>query len=305
MSARFTLVGLGEALFDIFGPHQRLGGAPLNVAVHAHRLLRQAEVGRAVVVSRIGQDDLGRELLTQLGERGIDAGWIQSDPDRPTGRVYVMTDDEGEVRGYDIADAAWDVLQYDPDLEALASQTDAVAFGSLAQRDAQSRGTIHRFLGEARRAIKLFDVNLRESRGRKFYDRGVIRRSCELATLLKLNHEELPEVAAMLGMEGEDAGAIREALGLEAVVLTLGAEGTVAYTAGGLVRGEPAEARPVEGADSVGAGDSCSAAVLVGRLLGKPWPLTLTLANQVAAHVVGQPGATPELPEELLAKWKM
>ena len=85
-------------------------------------------------------------------------------------------------------------------------------------------------------------------------------------------------------------------------MLTRGPEGTVAVTAEGMQEGEPTKADPGDDADSVGAGDSCSAAVLVGRLLGKPWPEVLSLANAVAAYVVGQSGATPELPDELTGR---
>lgn len=300
MSVRFTVVGLGEALFDIFGSDQRLGGAPLNMAVHAHRLLQRRGIGHAAVVSRIGQDALGRELHDQLSERGVDVSFLQTDPDKPTGRVYVTTDDDGKPTGYDIApDSAWDVIQWDSELESLARDCDALAFGSLPQRSAQSRSAIQRFVGEARRAIKLFDVNLRQSHGQAFYDRNTLRRSCEIATLVKLNDEELSEVASLLALEADPA-AIRAAFGLEAVILTRGAEGTVAYTATGMCEGEPAEATAAAGADSVGAGDSCTAAILACRLLGKPWPVTMTLANRVAAFVVGQPGATPELPDDVL-----
>lgn len=299
MPASFTIVGLGEALFDVFGADQRLGGAPLNVAVHAHQMLAGKGLGRGVVVSRVGQDALGREVADELRQRGMDPGYLQTDPDRPTGRVFVRTNAEGDAT-YDIEpDVAWDVIHFDPDLEDLARECDAVAFGSLAQRSGESRSTIYRFLGTARRAVKLFDVNLRGSGGQKFYDRGTLMRSCELANIVKLNDEEMPDVGSLLGID--DAESLRKKFDLEAVVLTRGAKGTAAVTASGLIEGEPAQADKAEGSDTVGAGDSCTAAVLTGRVLGKPWPETLTLANRVAAFVVGQSGATPPLPDEIAA----
>ncbi|MEO0588656.1 MAG: PfkB family carbohydrate kinase, partial [Planctomycetota bacterium] len=92
--ARFTVVGLGEALFDVFGTEQRLGGAPLNVAVHANALAAP-HGGRAVCVSRVGQDPLGDQLLATLADRQLATAVILTDPDRPTGRVFVTTDAHG------------------------------------------------------------------------------------------------------------------------------------------------------------------------------------------------------------------
>jgi fructokinase len=184
MRYRFTIVGLGEALFDIIDGEERLGGAPLNVALHAHQLA-QPRSGRGVPVSRIGQDELGKTLIRQLRDRGLDTGYIQHDPDRPTGQVFVDTDAAGQPT-YDIVrGAAWDMLWFDSDLEDLAMTCNAVAFGSLAQREAQTRNTIYRFLETCRRATRLFDVNLRPP----FYETRSLRRSCELADVVKLNED--------------------------------------------------------------------------------------------------------------------
>ncbi len=303
MPHRFTIVGLGEALFDLIGPHQRLGGAPLNVAVHAHQLLAPHGLGRGVVVSRVGQDPLGNDVIDQLRERGMDTAYLQTDPDQPTGRVHVKKDAQGDAT-YDIAaPAAYDQLWYDPELEDLARDADAVAFGSLAQRNAQSRNTIYRFLGEARRAVKLYDVNLRSSGGRDFYNRQILHRSCELATVVKLNHDELPTVAPLLGVDPADAPQqLLDEYGLEAVVITRGKDGATALTPQGPAEGRPWPADPGEDADTVGAGDSASAALLVARVLGRPWDAACDYANRVAAYVVGQSGPTPKLPEDLAAK---
>jgi fructokinase len=303
-----TIVGLGEALFDLFPDREVLGGAPLNVAVHAHQL---AEVlgGRGVVVSRIGQDDLGRQLLADVTGRKMTAEYIQTDPDHPTGRVYVGFDDRGEPSFDIVRGVAWDWLQFDPDLEALAASCQAVCFGSLAQREAQARNTIYRFLTAAKEAVRLFDVNLRQ----QYFDRQILEKSFALATAIKLNDQELPVVARTVGLgeiaggdEGLDQGAklLVKRFGVKLLALTRGARGTVIYTAGERFEDQPVSYPAAKGGDAVGAGDACSAGLLVGLLLRWPMKKTLALANHTGAFVASQPGATPKLPESILGQVK-
>lgn len=305
-----TICGIGEALFDIFDGAQVLGGAPLNVAVHAHQLVskRPSGPGRGIVVSRVGQDMLGNLVCKNLSEKGMDHHYIQSDPDHTTGKVYVQTDENGQP-SYDIvANAAWDWLQYDPDMDTLAQSCDAVCFGSLAQREAQSRNTIYRFLEACRPStIKLFDVNIRLD----FYNRQIITRSLEIANALKLNEEELPLVCKLVGLGVVEPGSERQMMlklikqfKLNWIIYTRGAKGTTIHTSAenGVYEGVPATTSPVEGADAVGAGDSVAAACLVGAVLRKPWQKVADLANKVGAFVASQPGATPTLPDELIGQ---
>lgn len=303
MRERFAIVGIGEAVFDLLPESQRLGGAPLNVAVHAHQL-GQVRAGRGVPVSRVGQDALGRLLVDELKERGISTDFIQTDPDRPTGTIYVDFNAEGQPSFDIVQNVAWDVLSFDFDLEDLARSCSAVCFGTLAQRDGQARNSIYRFLDTARHAIRLFDVNLRQD----FYDARILRRSCELATMLKLNEEELTTVAGTLNMAERDAntlaGKLLQQFKLDMLVLTRGRQGTRLYTAEGVIEGEPAEYPSTEGGDPVGAGDAVSAAVLVARVLRMNPQKTANLANHVGAYVASQPGATPPLPDEILAMVK-
>lgn len=320
MRYRFTIVGIGEALFDVIAGEERLGGAPLNVAVHAHQLAAPRQ-GRGVLVSRVGQDDLGQDLIRQLKERGVETSYIQHDPDRPTGQVFVDTDDAGQPT-YDIVrGAAWDMLWFESDLEDLAQTCNAVCFGSLAQREAQTRNAIYRFLDTCRRATRLFDVNLRPP----FYNPRIIRHSCELADIVKLNIDELPIVCDQVGAEGEGAGeqsdqddptgafvvplsddhrrqaeALRQRYDLEMVVVTRGEQGTVAVTSNGWAEGAHAHYQPTDNANAVGAGDACAAAIMLGQTLHWPVQQTLDLANHLGAYVAGQGDATPELPQSIL-----
>ncbi len=302
MASRFSIVGIGEALFDIFPDKQVLGGAPLNVAVHAHQLTAQRG-GEGVVVSRVGQDELGQEVVKQLASRGVNTSYLQFDPDRDTGRVYVGLDNQGQPEYEIVREVAWDWLNFDPDTEDLAQKCDAVCFGTLAQRNGQARHAIYRFLDTARRAVRLFDVNLRQN----FYDRQILHRSCEAATVVKLNTDELPVVARELGLVGAEGSdhtiglLFKRYPMLKLVALTRGKLGTVLYTPSGQrLEGEKVSYQPANDADAVGAGDACSAGLLVGMILRWPLERTLALANHVGAYVASQSGATPKLPESIL-----
>jgi fructokinase len=306
MTARFTIVGLGEALFDIFPDRHVLGGAPLNVAVHAHQI-SQPRGGRGVVVSRIGQDPLGDELLAELRRRGMTTEYVQTDPDRPTGTVYVDLSVPSSP-SYDIVrGVAWDWLQFDPDLESMASQCQAVCFGTLAQRESEGRSAVLRFLTATKRAVRLFDVNLRQD----YYSQQIIRRSCEMATAVKLNEHEMPVVMDCLGMTASPSAAGRDEterqaatllkkFDLKLIALTRGQRGTVLITPTARIEGEPVSYPAEQGADPVGAGDACSAGLLLG--LVQRWPLekTVALANHLGAYVASRQGATPALPQEIL-----
>lgn len=288
-----TLVGLGEALYDVFPDEMRLGGAPLNFAVHAHQL-----GNHGVMVSRIGDDALGGQLLDDLRGREMSADHVQIDPDRPTGTVLVKLDAGGEPT-YDIVKhVAWDNLQWDPQLETLAAHADGVCFGSVAQRYGQTRNTIYRFLSAAGRAVRLYDVNLRQD----YYDRRILTRSMELATAAKLNSEELGTLSRMFALDGlpdELAVQLRAHFDLDWLAVTRGPLGTLAYTEAGKVEVDPVGA--AAGGDAVGAGDATAAALMHGRLRNWDWPRTLTLANTLGAHVAGSSGACPELTHQIKA----
>ena len=305
MASRFSIVGLGEALFDVFPDAEILGGAPLNMAVHAHQL-GQVRGGEGVVVARVGQDAPGRRVFDELAQRGVNTQYLQTDPDRPTGEVYVGVDAHGEPDFKIVADVAWDWLQFDPDLETLARRCEAVCFGSLAQRTGQARNTIYRFLDGAGRAVKLYDVNLRQD----FRNRDIIGRSCELATAVKLNRHELTVVCQVLGITANAGDAATEAdrlagrlvkkYRLQLLALTRGRDGTVVYTADDRIEGRQAQYPPADKPDSVGAGDACSAALLIGQVLRMDLQRTVDLANHAGAYVASQPGGTPVLPQAIL-----
>ena len=308
MTTAFTIVGLGESLFDVFPDRAILGGAPLNVAYHAHQLC-SASGGRGVVASRTGTDELGRRMLEELRTRGLTADLVQIDDAHSTGRVDI-TLRHGEPTYEFLADVAWDHLEWTPEWQQLAETCDAVVFGTLAQRCPGSRATVQRFVETAQQAIRLFDVNLRVT----FFDADSLRRGTELATAIKLNADELPIVLRRLGLASNatdselcdepsgGAGRLLQAFArtsLRSVVVTRGEQGTELVTHEVSVRGSVARFERHPQADNVGAGDACSAGLLWGWLNGWPAERTVTLANRLGAVVASQPGATPSIPDDL------
>lgn len=299
MAGTFTIVGLGEAVFDMFPERQVLGGTSLNVAVQAHQLLAplSGNGGRGVLLSRIGSDELGERLQVEFRERELPLDFVQIDDTKPTGQVLVSFVDDAP--SYEIVmDTAWDHLQFTEHEATLARACDAVSFGSLSQRHPVAHAATQAFLAEAKHALKIFDVNLRMD----LFTAEILGEGCRVANLMKLNDQELPTVAGLLEIHEGDARscteAIREKYDLDAVIFTRGKQGTAAATHEGWLEGEPASFPASPNSDTVGAGDACTAALLTARLLGRDWQAALDLANCHAAYVASQPSATPPLPEE-------
>ncbi len=141
------------------------------------------------------------------------------------------------------------------------------------------------------------------------FNAEILDEGCRVTNLVKLNDEEIDTVAGLLDLPQGDARSraetIRAKYDLDAVIFTRGKRGTAASTADGWVEGAPTSFPLTENADSVGAGDACTAALLTARLLGRDWPATLDLANRHGAFVASQPGATPLLPGEVWVKYEL
>jgi len=285
------VVGLGETLWDLFPDGAVWGGAPGNVACDAAGL-----GARSFMVSRVGCDSLGDQGIAALDSLRVDCSQMQRDPRHPTGTVAVTLGPAGDASYVFAADTAWDNLAWAAGLDQLAGEADAVCFGTLGQRSEESRKTIRRFLAAAQKAVRVFDVNLRQH----FHSPDLIRDSLALATVLKLNEEELPVVAAACGETEKDPVAAVRAIavrhGLRLAALTRGAAGSV-LVAGGEVSSRPAAARVI--VDTVGAGDAFTAAVITGLLRERPLEAIHDHASRLAAYVCGQRGATPRIPADL------
>jgi fructokinase len=286
LNQRHIVVGLGELLWDLFPSGAQLGGAPANFAYITSLLGDEG-----IPASCLGQDSLGADAIRRLGELGLSTEFIQKDPDHPTGTVKVEVDRTGQPR-FEISESvAWDFLAWTPQWQKLAQQADAVCFGSLAQRSEQSRSTIGGFLRASRKnAVRVFDVNLRQN----FYTSQVLAESMKLATVVKLNHEELPKIMRSFEVENRsEEESARQLLSLHEVKLVCVTRGN-----GGslLMSADQCSEHPgfkVKVADTVGAGDAFTAALVHGYLRGTPLAQINETANRVGAWVTSQPGATP------------
>ncbi len=285
MNAR-TIVGLGELLWDMLPAGKKLGGAPANFA-YISSLLGD----RGVVASRVGQDDLGRQAASCVKALGGETAEIQTDPIHPTGTVEVSIDNDGQAKFEIKKSVAWDYLEWTSGWSALAKRCDAVCFGSLAQRSPESRETIQSFLQEASKsAVCVFDVNLRQC----YHTAELLSASMQIAHVVKLNHEELPVVTKLFGFESPDektaAKWLQKKFNLRLVCVTRGARGS-------LMAGEnDCEEHPgfaVKVADTVGAGDGFTAALVHHFLRGASLAAMSEAANQLGSWVASQVGAMP------------
>lgn len=291
----FHVAGIGEVLWDLLPSGRQLGGAPANFAFHAHALGAQARI-----IARVGADALGREIIARVREHGLDPQTLQVDESFPTGTVTVALDPAGNPQYTIHENVAWDQLAAaDAALDA-ARSADAVCFGSLAQRSPTARSTIQRLVSETPPgALRIFDINLRQ----QYYSREVIENSLRQANLLKLNGGELPILTQMFGLNPDPRPAMEQlaaAFQLRLVALTLGAEGSLLYQEGRWSAQKPSVTRVV---DTVGAGDSFTAALVWGLLHRLDLDEIHAFASRVASYVCSCAGATPPLPKALVERF--
>jgi fructokinase len=294
-----TIVGLGELLWDCLPAGRQLGGAPANFAYISTVL-----GNRGVIASRVGNDALGEEAIRQLQERMVECEYIQSDTKHPTGIAEVGLNPQGQP-SFEIAEgAAWDSLEWSPEWKALAQRADAVCFGTLAQRSAESGETIQSFLkNTAPNTLRVFDVNLRQN----YYSAEILATSCGLADLVKMNEDEFPTVLELLRLprEGVEMSAQRmiEACHLKLVCITRGASGSL------LVADNSSHSHPgipCKVVDSVGAGDAFTAGLVheylhkkksrEAELDGQLLALMNERGNKIGAWVASQSGGMPGKP---------
>ena len=285
------VVGMGEALWDVLPEGKKIGGAPANFAYHVSQFGLNSRV-----VSAVGDDKLGMEILNNFREKKLNA-MVEIVP-YPTGTVQVELDAEG-VPCYDIKEGvAWDNIPYTPALEDLAKHTKAVCFGSLAQRSVVSRDTINRFIDAmpAEDTLKIFDINLRQG----FYTKEILCNSFSKCNILKINDEELVTVSRMFGYPGIDlqdkCWILLAKYNLKMLILTCGVNGSYVFTPGNV---SFVETPRVEVADTVGAGDSFTAAFVSSILSGLSIGEAHKLAVETSAYVCTQNGAMPVLPQSL------
>ena len=288
------VVGMGEALWDVLPEGKKIGGAPANFAYHVSQFGLPS-----CVVSAIGDDALGKEIIENFTSKGLDQ--LIAEVPYPTGTVQVEIDQTG-IPLYDIKEnVAWDNIPYTEHLDALAKRTKAVCFGSLAQRNVVSRETINHFLDTMPKdddSLIVFDVNLRQG----FYNKEILCKSMQNCNILKINDEELITVSRMFGYPGIDlqdkCWILLGKYNLKMLILTCGINGSSVFTPGN-VSFQPTP--KVEVTDTVGAGDSFTAAFIASILKGKSVTEAHTIAVKTSAFVCTQKGAMPILPPEYTA----
>lgn len=292
-----VIVGMGEALWDVLPEGKKIGGAPANFAYHVSQFGFDSRI-----VSAVGEDTDGTEIMNVFQKKALKT-MIACVP-YPTGTVQVTLDAVG-VPCYDIKEAvAWDNIPFTDELKSLALNTRAVCFGSLAQRSQVSRDTIKRFLDampDLDGSLKIFDVNLRQG----FYTKEILCDSMSRCNVLKINDEELVVISRIFDYPGIDlqdkCWILLAKYNLKMLILTCGTNGSYVFTPGVVSFQETPR---VAVADTVGAGDSFTAAFTSAVLAGKPVQEAHKLAVEVSAFVCTQSGAMPELPEVLKNRLK-
>lgn len=290
MHQKPIVTAIGEILWDVFPGGKRLGGAPANFAYYIAALGAESHI-----ISRTGTDPAGENIREKMKSFGMDPGFLQIDPVHPTGKVTVSLNKQG-IPSYVIHEnTAWDFLEFNEELEALAERSHAVCFGSLAQRSPVSQSTVRRFLESTRDdCLIMCDINLRPP----FIDRSVIEYSLSACDVLKLNRDETIYIAGLFGWKKsgwEILKKIKENFSIKYVAETCGEAGSRLLCPGCSVE-HPGFSIRLK--DTVGAGDAFAAALTMGFLRGNSCEAINKQANKTASFVCEQEGAWTRLPVE-------
>jgi len=286
---RKRIVALGEVLWDMIGAEKHVGGAPFNFAFHASQFGHDA-----AIVSRVGNDALGRELLQAINQLGLSSAHIQVDLSHPTGTVNISVNLFGEPTFQIVENVAWDYIAAPQAQHELVRSADVLWFGTLAQRSTVSRESIRELLETARGARRdiliVCDLNLRQ----RFYSPELIRDSLGLCRVLRLNDDELKIVKGLFGRsrvaDRDFAGELMDTFGILLIAVTHSGRGCTLHTPDAEVR---APGLVVDVADTVGSGRAFTAAMVTKLLEGAPFAEVARYANLAGAYVATQPGATP------------
>jgi fructokinase len=276
------IVCFGETLWDLLPGGRVPGGAPMNVAIH----LKYHGI-EPLMISRVGTDAFGEDLLDVLRQKAVSVQWIQTDSAHPTGTVHADVTNKTDVTYRIVEDVAWDYITFDPLVAEKVQQADFFVYGSLAARTRTSAASLLRYLPLARQRV--FDVNLRPPH----YTPARLEELLRYADILKMNHHELEEISAWYGGSGDQQhlmNFLRNYFGLQLVLVTRGERGAAALSGDGFAE-HPGFAVEVE--DTIGSGDSFLAAFLSNLLLLQPVPVCLERACRVGAFVATKKGATP------------
>ena len=282
------IVCFGEVLFDVFPTHTKIGGAPLNVG------LRLASLGiETQIISRIGQDAKGKELLDFIEANDVNTTYIQTDSHFSTGEVTVKLDEKGSASYTINYPVAWDKIEATPEAHDIVNSTDAVVFGSLVCRDTTSYQSLLSLLNVAK--YKIFDVNLRAP----FYTKELLSDLMNKADFIKFNDDELYEISANLGSPyhslEQNMLFIAEKTNTQHICVTKGSHGAVLFYNDQLFYNSGYK---ITVADTVGAGDSFLAGLLSKLLAGIAPQEAINFACALGALVAQEEGANPKISKE-------
>lgn len=280
---KLKVIAVGEIVWDMLPAGKQLGGAPLNFAFFSKELGAEA-----YAVSAIGNDALGDETLAVASATGVNLDYLQRN-NLPTSRVLISLDNEGVPQYEIVENVAWDALECPQMILDLVKDASVMCWGSLAQRSVTSRQSVLAMLSAApKECVKVFDINIRQH----YYSREVIETSLGYADILKLNEDELPLVASLLGLSGQERDIVRQLIekyALKYLVYTHGADFSEVYSATGEYSHVPTP--KVKVVDTVGAGDSFTAVFVTSILQGLSMAESHARAVEVSAYVCTQNGA--------------
>ncbi len=284
-----TIIAYGEMLWDVLPNGRQPGGGPMNVAVHLNNFGIPT-----FLISKIGNDNLGEELLAFLKQKNVPVKFVQKGETHLTGVVKANITDAKEVIYKIVQPVAWDYIQYRSEMEELVSRADIFVYGSLITRQEPSRNTLYTLLEKA--SYKVFDVNLRPPH----YNQERVNHLLEAADMVKMNHHELHEITGW-HTDVEDAQKqmrfLANHFALQSVCVSLGEKGAWLLEAGQFYH-QPAFKVAVK--DTIGSGDAFLAALLNKKIEGENPQECLKYACAVGAYVATQEGATPAINAEII-----
>ncbi|HUM47055.1 MAG TPA: carbohydrate kinase [Chitinophagales bacterium] len=291
MPPNSSICCFGEVLWDLLPEGKKLGGAPMNVAAHLQQLGLPS-----LMISRVGSDDLGKEIRAWMKEKNFSAEWIQTDEVHTTGIVNVDLTDKNQVT-YDIVQpAAWDFVEHNILLSDLIENSLGIVFGTLALRSEVSRKCLFQLLDKAK--LKIFDVNLRSPH----YSRELVELLLQRADIVKMNDDELSLIASWFNLQHssnkERMTQLKKLFTIQLLLVTRGANGAMVLNDTGFYESAGFK---VKVADTIGSGDSFLAGFLKKYLDGKPVHEALNYACAVGATVATHHGAIPMISEEEVA----
>lgn len=293
----FTIIAFGEILWDLLPDSTIIGGAPFNFVYRLNSL-----GNKGFIISRVGDDDLGKKALSLVNKMGMSTEFIQIDNEIGTGIVNVFFNESKKHDFTIVRNVAYDFIRYDESLAELMKTADCLCFGSLIQRNDLSRLTLYQLLESFNGVYRLYDINLRKD----CYSKDIINHSLKFADILKLNDEEATELNEILALKADDLHGIgREIMHRYPVhicIITMGEKGALVVSKSGEIIYEPGFRIQME--DSLGAGDAFSAGFIHKLLSGSGLRAACRFGNMLGALVSTQKGATQPIENEILDSFK-